>query len=154
MINTPVGTGARSDGYEIRSAAVARGIPCITTMAGGMAAARAIAAARRGEPDVVSLQEIHRAGGRAGAHRRPNERGHRARHGAVRRAPAPVTGREYYGAYVVIACSDADGPAARGRPVLHADDATGGVGGTASGRSCLAPSACCERRPGPTSCSS
>jgi carbamoyl-phosphate synthase large subunit len=62
VINTPVGTGARTDGYEIRSAAVARGIPCITTMAGGIAAARAIAAARRGEPDVVSLQEIHRNG--------------------------------------------------------------------------------------------
>jgi carbamoyl-phosphate synthase large subunit len=61
VINTPVGTGARSDGYEIRSAAVTRGIPCITTMAGGMAAARAIAAAQRGEPEVVSLQEIHRA---------------------------------------------------------------------------------------------
>jgi len=60
VINTPVGTGARADGYEIRSAAVARGIPCVTTMAGGMAAARAIAAARRGEPAVVSLQEIHR----------------------------------------------------------------------------------------------
>jgi carbamoyl-phosphate synthase large subunit len=59
VINTPVGTGARTDGYEIRSAAVARRIPCITTMAGGMAAARAIAAARRGEPEVVSLQEIH-----------------------------------------------------------------------------------------------
>ncbi len=59
VINTPVGTGARSDGYEIRSAAVRRGIPCITTMAGGIAAARAIAAARRGEPEVRSLQEIH-----------------------------------------------------------------------------------------------
>jgi carbamoyl-phosphate synthase large subunit len=59
VINTPVGTGARADGYEIRAAAVTRGIPCITTMAGGMAAARAIAAARRGEPDVVSLQELH-----------------------------------------------------------------------------------------------
>jgi carbamoyl-phosphate synthase large subunit len=63
VINTPVGTGARTDGYEIRSAAVARGIPCITTMAGGMAAARAIAAARRGEPEVVSLQELHRHAG-------------------------------------------------------------------------------------------
>jgi carbamoyl-phosphate synthase large subunit len=62
VINTPVGTGARADGYEIRSAAIARRIPCITTMAGGMAAARAIAAARRGEPDVVSLQELHRHG--------------------------------------------------------------------------------------------
>ena len=59
VVNTPVGTGARTDGYEIRSAAIARGIPCITTMAGGMAAARAIAAARRGEPAVLSLQEIH-----------------------------------------------------------------------------------------------
>jgi carbamoyl-phosphate synthase large subunit len=59
VVNTPVGTGARTDGYEIRTAAVARGIPCITTMAGGMAAARAISAARRGAPDVISLQEIH-----------------------------------------------------------------------------------------------
>ncbi len=60
VINTPVGTGARADGYEIRAAAVARGIPCITTMSGGMAAARAIAAARRGAPEVLSLQEVHR----------------------------------------------------------------------------------------------
>ena len=60
VINTPVGTGARTDGYEIRSAAIARGIPCITTMSGGLAAARAIISARRGEPEVVSLQELHR----------------------------------------------------------------------------------------------
>jgi len=59
VINTPVGTGARTDGYEIRTAAVARGIPCITTMAGGVAAARAIAAGQRGAPEVISLQEIH-----------------------------------------------------------------------------------------------
>ncbi len=59
VINTPVGTGARTDGYEIRAAAIARGIPCITTMTGAMAAARAIAAAQRGEPEVLSLQEIH-----------------------------------------------------------------------------------------------
>jgi carbamoyl-phosphate synthase large subunit len=61
VINTPTGTRARSDGYEIRSAAVKRGIPCITTMSGGLAAARAIIAAQRGEPEVVSLQELHRA---------------------------------------------------------------------------------------------
>jgi carbamoyl-phosphate synthase large subunit len=59
VINTPVGTGARADGYEIRAAAVARGIPCVTTMTGAMAAARAISAARRGEPEVLSLQEVH-----------------------------------------------------------------------------------------------
>ena len=62
VINTPTGTAARSDGYEIRRAAVARGVPCITTIAGGMAAARAIAAARVGEPPVLSLQELHANG--------------------------------------------------------------------------------------------
>ena len=61
VINTPTGTAARADGYEIRRAAIARGIPCITTIAGGMAAARGIAAARHGSPAVRSLQEIHRA---------------------------------------------------------------------------------------------
>src|SRR4051812_12034126 len=62
VINTPTGTAARSDGYEIRRAAVARGIPCITTIAGGMAAARAIGAARFGDPPVVSLQQLHANG--------------------------------------------------------------------------------------------
>jgi carbamoyl-phosphate synthase large subunit len=59
VINTPTGSGARSDGYEIRRAAVARGIPCITTMTGATAAQRAIRALRRGEPEVRSLQELH-----------------------------------------------------------------------------------------------
>jgi carbamoyl-phosphate synthase large subunit len=63
VINTPTGSGARSDGWEIRRAAVARGIPCITTLSGGQAAARAIRAARDGEPAVVSLQEVHRVDG-------------------------------------------------------------------------------------------
>jgi carbamoyl-phosphate synthase large subunit len=62
VINTPTGTAARADGYEIRRAAIARGIPCITTIAGGMAATRAIAAARMREPAVVSLQELHARG--------------------------------------------------------------------------------------------
>jgi carbamoyl-phosphate synthase large subunit len=59
VINTPVGTGARSDGYEIRTSAIAHGIPCITTIAGGIAAARAISSGRRGAPAVLSLQEVH-----------------------------------------------------------------------------------------------
>jgi carbamoyl-phosphate synthase large subunit len=62
VINTPTGTAARSDGYEIRRAAVARGVPCITTIAGGMAAVRGIAAARLGDPPVLSLQELHAKG--------------------------------------------------------------------------------------------
>jgi carbamoyl-phosphate synthase large subunit len=65
VINTPTGSGARSDGYEIRSAAIARGIPCITTMTGASAAQRAIRALRTGEPGVRSLQELHRARGEA-----------------------------------------------------------------------------------------
>jgi carbamoyl-phosphate synthase large subunit len=59
VINTPTGSGARTDGYEIRTAAVRQGIPCVTTMTGATAAARAIAAAKQGDADVRSLQEIH-----------------------------------------------------------------------------------------------
>jgi carbamoyl-phosphate synthase large subunit len=50
---------------EIRSAAVARGIPCITTMTGASAAQRAILALKSGDPPVRSLQELHRARGEA-----------------------------------------------------------------------------------------
>jgi carbamoyl-phosphate synthase large subunit len=67
VINTPTGSGARADGYQIRRAAIGRGIPCITTMSGASAAQRAIRAGRSGEAAVISLQELHglRAGGRA-----------------------------------------------------------------------------------------
>ena len=66
VINTPTGSGARADGYEIRNAATRKGIPCITTMTGASAAARAIAAQRSGaDQEVASLQELHaRAGAR------------------------------------------------------------------------------------------
>jgi carbamoyl-phosphate synthase large subunit len=60
VINTPTGSGARADGYEIRRAAIARGIPCVTTMTGASAAQRAILALRRGDAEVRSLQELHR----------------------------------------------------------------------------------------------
>jgi carbamoyl-phosphate synthase large subunit len=59
VINTPTGSGARADGYEIRTAAVRHGIPCVTTMTGASAAVRAIAAKIEGNADVRSLQEIH-----------------------------------------------------------------------------------------------
>ncbi len=59
VINTPTGSGARADGYEIRRAAVARGIPCITTMSGASAAQRAILAMREGDAPVRPLQELH-----------------------------------------------------------------------------------------------
>jgi carbamoyl-phosphate synthase large subunit len=69
IVNTPTGSGARTDGWEIRRAAIARGVPCLTTLSGGLAAARAIAAARQGAPEVLSLQELHREGARAEAAR-------------------------------------------------------------------------------------
>jgi len=59
VINTPVGRGARADGWEIRRAAIERGVPCITTMTGASAAARAIGAARTTGLTVTSLQELH-----------------------------------------------------------------------------------------------
>jgi carbamoyl-phosphate synthase large subunit len=65
VVNTPTGIGARTDGWEIRRAAVMHGIPCLTTLSAGVSAARAIAGARRdGDPEVLCLQELH--GGRAG----------------------------------------------------------------------------------------
>jgi carbamoyl-phosphate synthase large subunit len=59
VINTPTGGGARSDGYEIRTAAVRHGIACLTTMTGASAASRAIFAVRERGVEPVSLQELH-----------------------------------------------------------------------------------------------
>ena len=59
IVNTPNGsaTGARVDGYEIRSAAVLSGTPCITTVQGLAAAVQGIAALRQGSIGVRSLQD-------------------------------------------------------------------------------------------------
>lgn len=57
VFNTPFGRGARSDGYFIRTAAVAAGVPCITTMAGMAAAVQGIEASVHGAVEVRSLQE-------------------------------------------------------------------------------------------------
>ena len=59
IINTPFGRGARTDGYEIREAAIRHHIPCITTLAGASAAVQAIAQARSVAP--VALQDLHGA---------------------------------------------------------------------------------------------
>jgi len=61
VINTPFGRGARSDGYEIRTTALRKGVPSITTLAGASAAVSAIAAARRPRVQVHCLQDLHRA---------------------------------------------------------------------------------------------
>ncbi|MET8149555.1 carbamoyl-phosphate synthase large subunit [Actinoplanes sp. NPDC049668] len=61
IINTPQGSGAsaRSDGYEIRSAAVIHDIPSITTVPGAAAAVMGIEALMRGDMTVRPLQELH-----------------------------------------------------------------------------------------------
>ena len=63
MINTPTGSGARADGYEIRNAAVRHGIPCMTTMTGASAAsARDLRARASASAEPISLQELHGEG--------------------------------------------------------------------------------------------
>ncbi|PEG38277.1 carbamoyl phosphate synthase large subunit [Mycolicibacterium agri] len=60
VINTPYGnSGPRIDGYEIRSAAVAGNIPCVTTVQGASAAVQGIESGIRGDIGVMSLQELH-----------------------------------------------------------------------------------------------
>jgi carbamoyl-phosphate synthase large subunit len=55
VVNTPQGSGARTDGYLIREAALVARVPCITTLSGAAAAVHAIANARSEES--MSLQE-------------------------------------------------------------------------------------------------
>ncbi len=61
IVNTPTGgpgqSGFRRDGYEIRTAAVRRAIPCVTTVQGLWAAVQGIEAIKRDEVGVRSLQE-------------------------------------------------------------------------------------------------
>jgi carbamoyl-phosphate synthase large subunit len=60
VLNTPQGSGARTDGYLIREAALVARVPCVTTISGAAAAVEAIAHAR--DEAALSLQE------RIGAH--------------------------------------------------------------------------------------
>ncbi|WP_026411634.1 carbamoyl-phosphate synthase large subunit [Actinomadura oligospora] len=61
IVNTPFGSpgqsGPRLDGYEIRTAAVLRGVPCVTTVQGLAAAVQGIEAIAGGLVGVRSLQE-------------------------------------------------------------------------------------------------
>ncbi|MEV0087960.1 carbamoyl-phosphate synthase large subunit [Saccharopolyspora sp. NPDC050642] len=62
VINTPYGNpGPRVDGYEIRTAAVSRDIPCITTVQGAAAAVQGIEAAIQGNIGVRPLQALQAA---------------------------------------------------------------------------------------------
>jgi carbamoyl-phosphate synthase large subunit len=60
VVNTPTGTTTggrpRADGYEIRTAAIAANVPCVTTVQGLAAAVQGIEAMRVGRIEVRSLQ--------------------------------------------------------------------------------------------------
>jgi carbamoyl-phosphate synthase large subunit len=60
VVNTPFGSGARTDGYRIREAALVARVPCVTTLAGAAAAVHAIANARS-EPSLSLQERIDRA---------------------------------------------------------------------------------------------
>ena len=120
IINTPHGTTAggspRLDGYEIRTAAVAEGIPCITTVQGLGAAVQGIEALIEQRVEVASLQEwaevvrkgrgrhelrLPRTGG--DGRLRPGLCGHRPARRAARRLGLPdsVEGLERFAATCV-----------------------------------------------------
>ena len=136
VINTPIGSGARSDGWEIRRAAVTRGDPVhhddrrAVRPRPGRSAPRATAS-----PGVLAAGDP-RHGGLASelVGSGPASRRRRRRSAA---GAAVVVARAQVGAYVVLAVDDPAGaaPAAAG-PVLHAGGgrAVGG-GRRASGRS-------------------
>ena len=64
VINTPLGRGTRQDGWLIRTAAVQRGIPIITTIAGFKAAVAGISDLGNKEPGIRSLQKWQKLVGR------------------------------------------------------------------------------------------
>jgi carbamoyl-phosphate synthase large subunit len=57
VINTPFGRDSKKDGWFIRSAAIARGVPCITTIPGFKAAVSGIRALQKGGVSTKSLQD-------------------------------------------------------------------------------------------------
>jgi carbamoyl-phosphate synthase large subunit len=59
VINTPSGRLPRADEVQIRSAAVALGLPCITTIAGAQASVNGIRALLKRQLTVKSIQRYH-----------------------------------------------------------------------------------------------
>ena len=56
VINTPLGRGTRMDGWMIRTAAIQRGVPCITTIAGFKAAVAGISELQGKSFSIKSIQ--------------------------------------------------------------------------------------------------
>ena len=129
VINTPTGSGARSDGYEIRNAAVRNGIPCLTTMTGASAAARDLRGARAWGGAAVAPGAPRE--GPQSAVRSPQTRGRdRARLAPFGRRRCEVVANEASGGYRVVSAMDTSGPPPRaGQFYMLAADGWGGPNG-------------------------
>ena len=57
VMNTPKGKGARTDEGRIRAAAVAHGVPCLTTLQAAQAAVKAMEAMRQEDMTVQAVQD-------------------------------------------------------------------------------------------------
>lgn len=62
VINTTRGIESTPDEYQIRSNALIRDLPLLSTIAAARAAAEGIASLREGPPTILSLQEYHKSG--------------------------------------------------------------------------------------------
>ena len=58
IVNTPLGSATRDDGYELRMAAVRHGITCITTVAGAQAMVAGMEVVRDGGLGIIALQDL------------------------------------------------------------------------------------------------
>ena len=78
VVNTPTGVGARTDGWEIRRAAVMHGIPCLTTLSAGVAPrARSQAPAATGRRRCSVCRSSTASASPSSAHRPPAPMGRR-----------------------------------------------------------------------------
>ena len=59
IINTPLGIRSKADERAIRRTALERGLPTMTTLAAAKAGVQALVALRKGEPEILTLQEHH-----------------------------------------------------------------------------------------------
>ena len=57
LINTPLGKKSQYDDYAMRRAAIAYGVPYLTTMSATSAAVDAVTAMRTRRPEILSIQE-------------------------------------------------------------------------------------------------
>ena len=142
VVNTPTRSGTRTDGWQIRHAAVTHRIPCLTTLPAAISAG-ARSRGRRPRPRRWSAcRSLHGERARrglweGGAPSAPS-RTRGGRPGVTRRA-APfgrrllrVTGMEELGAYRVLRLADPEGPPPRpGQFAMLAADEGGGGGGGA-----------------------